>query len=1731
MYGKYPGSELPLYTPSSEITELPRDAGSDMSRERLVRYAYSDLSEDEMELDLQGEVDLNLVYGNRFPLKRGTVAGAGSGDVEDGLQYTLIEKVLLLGTIGERLSVYFNYDSERTEEGIGEEKNIYSVSYRGKEDEFLQEVTAGNRELAIEDSRFIPIDEGNQDSFALRGRAGWRGFSFDGLLRYNEAYEGKKTFSGLKDSVRMEVLDTGYAANRFFFLPDTGIEEESLILYRSAAGSADAVIDGRTFRSLRRGDDYDFDNTTGWLYLTTSLNSGQELAVYYEKGGYPVGGPQLGQQAIIDGGVRTDFNSVAFPGYFDSTSTYLYLKKRGLNSYWELRNGYYLEDFQGQAIYDLDIELFFTSSIALNTNYDGLLSFYEVDTKRGVIFFIFTDTEGLFYPRPFPGEYPYTGVNPTDPFDPDNQVYGGVGGSLDVNSVNTLSLHYSYSIDSYFLNFNVVPGSVKVSVDGQLVDASLYTVDYDFGILTLEEGVVRPSSSLIISYRYTGFGGGDQSFLSAFGVGYDTGLLRARNLTAYETPFRGREAPAVGEEGPAVLSNSTEVSLRLGAEEEEIGGWIEAAAGAAVSAVRPNAYGYSLVADMETEESGAQLALQDIKWVIGTKSSLLPGVAFGPELGTRGNLLYKNYLKEGALRDTLQGLDWDIPQGNIFSYGEKAGPYNASDYPSGGDETSLVLEYEFEGAVENGYVTTVIPLEGSNYSAFERFNLLLRGRDISGGTVRVYAEMLGDYDEDTNGNGLLDGEASINDAGFGTVPVDGNPTVIGTDRNGSSNGRIDGEDLNRNGILDSGPEQGVIFQGEDFVYLTELSEDDESWQHISVDVYDLIDGNRAVFENAQALRITVTVTDPSVSPSGRIVLNKAWFSGAAIVNNNPEFLTISEVSWVENGEVSLNKFSGYYPGLYEDLHGDAAYRDNNDLVERVLQVRFNASVAAPLTAGSEATVSKRFPTPGDFTSHRYFRAYLFVPHDETIPDNLFFTIGFLSGENQKLEAAVPAENFRPGWNEIAVNLSSPYGVSVNGAEIAGMTRTGSLNILKRVSEVRFGLQAEGGDVNEPLEIWLDEWHLYRSKRYVDKALFSEFTIGYWGNLLDVSGYALVRDPALTVGYERREGNFTEDYDDLSNLYFSGLRSNLFQVLDTDIYLSRELTSQIRNNDDLPTGLGSNGSVNNASHELVLDLGNDYIPVLEHEFRRSVTNSREVELQGPDYLHTNGTEYDESIWFSEAVSFPFGFRQKAGIGRNWFYRNEKNTFPDGLLEENDDASLDQVKILELGYDWGGGGSTLFITRDEQYTGLFVPHSGDWGQSYAHKLKTIYKTPGASLEDASLFTRTDSFGTGTNIPLVRKAGFTSDFGTVYTELNFGYAHTRRDTIYRHSVSFGVPFFAFGDERVILTPSMQRTMSGDYRRVEMSLSETEIFAESYTWLFRLPLYYMGPFKGIGRGNDYKAVDIYETSPSITGNTSNTLFNRYTFDADLDFDRTLIPVHTGIGIDGTTTRSGATYGQSRGFDTSVTEDIPLRSPVDVLKSLLLTLGYRVEKRYDTKVLMNRWEVGSRFERLRSAYRGIKLDNGVAYQRERQKPGDINYRLFPGVEDSLYVHEIPYRDTIEHEALFQYLWQIELKKGRLFWFKLDSARHGLAVNNTESLKVENIYTATDRERAAAFSNIPLRVTVEHDSSYAMTENVRFSGNLKAVAGIEEKVFPDAPEGNVLSSMGLEFGISMQVLF
>jgi hypothetical protein len=1708
-------------------------------------------------LTLEGEINLNLQLGGDFSLKRGGVPGAGSAGITEGLKYDLFERVLLQGNIQERFYVEFDYDSRRTEEGFLEEHNTYSVLYRGKDDEFVREASLGNKYQSIEGSRYIPIDQGNPDSFALRGVAGWNNFTLEGLFRYEVALEGSKRFQGFRKSVDLRLLDVDYVRGQYFMLPDTGIDESTLLIYASTLQAADITVtvggNTKNFRLLTRGVDYDFDNTLGYLNLKEALALTAELIAYYTKGGTPVGNSALGRDAIIgEDGERTDFeNNGTFGEYFVTDGrTYLYLKKEAFNSYWELRSVYALSEFEGQTVSDVTVELLYTENSGINVNYSGLpgesripADTYTIDAERALIKFEFNDDTGppgRFYPRPFPGEEPYDSdlapypPFPTppwqrNPFDPLNPIYGGLNYPTADSSINTLRVQYSYEATSFFLDLNLVPGSVTVTVNGAALDPSKYDVDSAMGVVTFDTGVIDSSSDIVMTYKHNPFGGGDKRLFGALGVTYDAGPLRVKNLSAFKTGFPGQEAPEAGAELPREFKNTTEFSLELDKRGEERGFYGSLNGGFAFSLANRNAFGSAVVADMEKDESIFELGIGEGNWVLATISSLLDPA---PGLASRGSVLYKNYWKKTIFEgDVLQTLSFADPR--VFAYSDKAGPYNVDDELVEVDNRSLVIDYELPAGSTNAFVTIVTPIAQENLSGYERFNMILEWQGVSNTDVELYVELLQSYNEDLNGNSALDGESTINDQGFAITPqpVGSDQTKIGSDRDGNSNGRLDSEDLNGNNLLDTVTvEPGVIVptdpNGVNDYY--PIATGNQTWQYLSVDVKSLIATNRSVFQYANALRITVRAANSPVpgptDATGKIVIDKIWFSGSGVVNESTDFLSISDVSVDEDPEVRQNAFSKSFPGVYEELHGGAGYRSRTEYLEKTLKVKFD-STAVPLDG--EAALARRYGTPADLSFYRVFKMYLYLPTSETIPADIDFKLIFESSLNQTLStvSSIQSEDVLTGWNEISVELKSPYTVKLNGADVTTMASPpGSLQVLKRVSKVRFGFSTSV-PVASGFTVWLDEWHVSGSEGTFDKAYFAEGSVGYTGAAVSVGGFPLVQDPILGAGIERKEGSFTEDPEYRSDRYYTDVNARLFKALDSRFSLSRENLTHFRNRE---VGLDTDASYETVSHDFILDLEKPYVPVLVHGYDRTMKSAGTIELTQPDFFFKQEDVVSDAIELGERYTLPFGLTQFYTFQRRWQLQNTVTGvgvppvyFPPVAI-----AYLNQVNDVYFAYGWEKGNVSLALKRDETFTGSDVPDPGSWPRSYFDRMAKIFSAPGDALEDAALTTRADLLAVELNSPLREAVGIYASLTTGFTASNFQQAGSERDTLATSRLSVAVPFRPMGSETLELTPGLERTFTADYKRAGSGVHEAEIVLGTYGALFAPPFYYAH------RKKEYQAVDLYGGDARILGTSSNTLETRTSLDALIQDTRWFVPTNLGLALYSETNRQGGIYSQLRGFSSSASKHINLAPSEKVYKkSLDLSFTYKNERNYATKAAANSCTLSTDLSLLTREWRGTKLAHTFTYERERQRLNDPDYYAFP--EDALAetVAFRPPRDKIDSKVTFEYLWDFGIGSRSVLRRIWKNEPFGGRAKNTERATLENIYTFTDRERAGSYSNVPVRLTLEHLTSYRISDHVEFGMNLKTVTGIEERVLPASPEVSILASSGLEAGITVKIVF
>jgi hypothetical protein len=148
--------------------------------------------------------------------------------------------------------------------------------------------------------------------------------------------------------------------------------------------------------------------------------------------------------------------------------------------------------------------------------------------------------------------------------------------------------------------------------------------------------------------------------------------------------------------------------------------------------------------------------------------------------------------------------------------------------------------------------------------------------DTGSGEVKIYFE-LGTLNEDADGDGIFDYEATLTSSGFEFNPAGADHTWIGGGRKESGNGRQDSEDLNRDSLFQTN-ETSILFPetaltGSDTLTIPAGA----GWQEYTLQIQNLTPAQLSLLERVTAVRITVL---QSSGVRGRLLIDKAYFKGS-----------------------------------------------------------------------------------------------------------------------------------------------------------------------------------------------------------------------------------------------------------------------------------------------------------------------------------------------------------------------------------------------------------------------------------------------------------------------------------------------------------------------------------------------------------------------------------------------------------------------------------------------------------------------------------------------------------------------------------------------------------------------------------------------------------------------------------------------------------------------------------
>ena len=125
------------------------------------------------------------------------------------------------GQIGDRITIDLKQDSNSPEDLA----SSLRLSYKGPEDGIIQEIEAGNTQLALPGTRLVGFSQGRQGLFGIRGKATVGGLDVTMIASQDKGSANRKTFRGESQETSNDLRDYQYIKNTYFFLDD---------IYRSA---------------------------------------------------------------------------------------------------------------------------------------------------------------------------------------------------------------------------------------------------------------------------------------------------------------------------------------------------------------------------------------------------------------------------------------------------------------------------------------------------------------------------------------------------------------------------------------------------------------------------------------------------------------------------------------------------------------------------------------------------------------------------------------------------------------------------------------------------------------------------------------------------------------------------------------------------------------------------------------------------------------------------------------------------------------------------------------------------------------------------------------------------------------------------------------------------------------------------------------------------------------------------------------------------------------------------------------------------------------------------------------------------------------------------------------------------------------------------------------------------------------------------------------------------------
>ena len=775
----------------------------------------------------------------------------------------------------------------------GVQNNTIRMGYRGDPDEVLRSLVIGNSGITLPPTPFLEIPSQPTSSIGASAELVSGPSTNDLLLRWDSTATKHKTFIGKNELIEQHVGLETYTKGRYFFLPDTGIDQGSLVVYLEDPNGTVAgtyAVGGAPAGMYRLAtlNDVVVDTTNGLVSLKNPVHG--RVVVYYTKGS-PVGSASIGLPGNPTRRLGKSLNSttIANPIQFSWTTLYktvpfqntrritiagvgdgLLLWQPGDDTPFEIDNSY---AFTNSPPTDLSKIAFAFEATAANAK---IPTGYVFQTVLGENRYMVLTNASLR--SSFANFYPFLSQDPSPPPGP-GLLYGPNRDSLAGAFGYDMHVQFVSPITAFTLEQNIVPGSVQATVNG--ITETRFQVDPASGTLSFLVPI-QPTDRVDVTWRKAeqGLSGGDILFAwqDRIALQNDLALTLSAGIRWNADPWSFSQE-AYSKSGTMIAA----------AELQGKGKNYSWDAQGAVAYTDPDTTGVLRLFGMEGHSILLDLGEDNVFPGASPSSPVnqTPVTALQGLFQTnRGQLFYRDYRQYGALGSfTLQPIDWpDVPAHLSYADGSRMGPYNVLGSSSGDTSgQSLVFEFSINGTAgtpPEGWVGAQLPISAGtdvDVSTARSVTIRLQGLNLTASTD-VYLQ-IGSITEDIDGTAPPKPKAEISaaDAGFSfteqthliNLKVGAGPKLQG-------NGKLDSEDRNGNNLLDSEDYSRIVTIGpngsgaDEMNGLLTLAGPTTGWTTVTVA---LNDQDRAKLLQARGMRIILVPHTPGAAAAGYVLID------------------------------------------------------------------------------------------------------------------------------------------------------------------------------------------------------------------------------------------------------------------------------------------------------------------------------------------------------------------------------------------------------------------------------------------------------------------------------------------------------------------------------------------------------------------------------------------------------------------------------------------------------------------------------------------------------------------------------------------------------------------------------------------------------------------------------------------------------------------------------------------